>query len=76
MFYYQGMGVEQNYAEALKWFKRAAARGFAESEFNLTVMYLKRQGVSRDDIEVIKWVTLAAAQKFAPAQFRLGQMYE
>ncbi len=37
--YIKGDGVEQDYAEAVKWYKKAALQGFADAQFNLAAMY-------------------------------------
>ena len=31
--YENGRGVRQDYAEAVKWYRQAAAQGFAEAQF-------------------------------------------
>ncbi len=40
--------LEKNYAEALKWYERAAAKGFRPSALNLAQMYEQGMGVKRD----------------------------
>jgi TPR repeat protein len=37
--YREGEGVPQNYAEALKWFRKAADQGNANAQFKLGIMY-------------------------------------
>ena len=59
--YYEGRGVPQDYAEALKWFRLAAAQGDALAQHNLGLMYAKGYGVPQDHIEAHKWFNLAAA---------------
>jgi len=34
MMYDKGQGVPQDYAEALKWYRKAAEQGFAEAQYN------------------------------------------
>jgi TPR repeat protein len=51
-----------NYAEAAKWYRRAAEQGDAEGQRNLGVMYGNGKGVPQDYIEAYKWSNLAAAQ--------------
>jgi TPR repeat protein len=38
--YYSGRGAAQNFAEALKWYRLAAARKLPEPQHDLDVMYL------------------------------------
>ena len=37
--YHQGVGVPQDYQEAVKWFRLSAEQGFAQAQYNLAVMY-------------------------------------
>ena len=37
--YYNGQGVAKNYAEAMKWFRKAADQGSANAQYGLGVMY-------------------------------------
>jgi TPR repeat protein len=55
----------QNYAEALKWYHKAADQGEARAQANLGFMYNKGQGVTQDNIEAIKWYQKAAIQGHA-----------
>ena len=70
-----GKGVQQNDAEAVKWYRRAADQGHAEAQYNLGVMYDDGQGVQQDYAEAVKWYRRAAEQGHAKAQFNLGNMY-
>ena len=73
--YSNGLGVTQDYQEALKWYRLAAARGFSLPQYDLGVMYDQGQGVPQNYKEAFKWYRLAAAQGHAMAQFNLGWMY-
>ena len=44
--YAKGQGVIQDYKEALKWFRLAAAQGDAKAQYNLGVMYDNGEGVT------------------------------
>jgi TPR repeat protein len=50
--YANGQGVPQDYAEAVKWFRKAAEQGNAMAQYNLGIAYANGQGVSRDDTGV------------------------
>ena len=52
----------QDYAEAVKWYRLAAAQGFAPAQANLGVMYAKGQGVPMDDVRAHMWFNLAAVK--------------
>jgi hypothetical protein len=73
--YYEGEGVKQDYAEAVKWFRKAAEQGHAEAQYNLAVRYAKGEGVQQDDAEALKWCSKAAEQGCAEAQYNLGFIY-
>jgi len=66
--YREGQGVPQNYAEAIKCFRRAGDQGIADAQYNLGVMYAKGQGVSQNYAEAVKWFRKAAEQGDATAQ--------
>ena len=44
--YATGDGVQQDFAEALKWIRKAAEQDFADAQSNLGVMYLNGQGTA------------------------------
>ena len=73
--YGTGRGVLQDHAEAVKWWKLAAAQGDASAQYNLGVRYDDGRGVVQDYAEAVKWYRLAAAQGYALAQYNLGLMY-
>jgi uncharacterized protein len=74
--YATGQGVRQDYAEAMKWYRRAADQGDTRSQYNLGVMYDAGRGVPEDYAEATKWYRKAAEQGQADAQNNLGVMYE
>jgi TIR domain/Sel1 repeat len=66
--YFYGTGVDRDYTEALKWFRKAAAQGHAGAQTNLGVMYANGQGVDQDDAQAVQWYRRAALQGNAQAQ--------
>ena len=74
--YDKGEGVTRDYAEAVRWYRRAAAQGHAIAQFNLGVMYAKGEGVTRNYAEAVRWYRRAAEQGEATAQNNLGLMYD
>ena len=88
--YKSGSGVEQNDAEAAKWWglaaegrHLAAEAGEADAAYNLGLMYKSGSGVEQNDAEAAKWWGLAAEGRHlaaeagdADAQINLGFMYE
>lgn len=75
LMYSKGLGVAQNDAEAVRWYRKAADQGFAHGQCNLAFMYLNGRGVPQDFAEAIRWYRKAAEQEFAAAQNNLGAMY-
>jgi hypothetical protein len=49
-----------DYAEAAKWYRKAADEGLAIAQFRLGSMYALGEGVSQDDAEAKKWFREAA----------------
>ena len=60
--YVKGQGVPQDYAEAFKWYKKAAEQGYSRAQFFLGSMYDKGEGVPSDYVMAYMWANLAAAQ--------------
>jgi TPR repeat protein len=73
--YEKGNQVPQDFAEAAKWFRKAAEQGNADAQFKLGTMYDNGQGVPRDYAEATKWFRKAAEQGVVAAQYNLGLMY-
>ena len=73
--YADGRGVTQDDAEAVAWYRKAAAQGHAAAQFFLGVMYADGHGVPQDDAEAVAWYRKVAAQGDADVQFILGMMY-
>jgi hypothetical protein len=65
--YYGGSSVPQDYAEAAKWFRKAAEQGNPRGQFALALCYVKGQGIPEDYVEAYKWFNLAAAQNVTEA---------
>jgi hypothetical protein len=59
--YEKGQGVPQDYQEAVKWYRLAAAQGNQFAQINLGVMYTNGTGVRQDFVRAHMWFTLAAA---------------
>ena len=46
--YQTGIGVKQEFKQAVKWFRKSADQGFTRSQVNLGLMYDKGVGVKQD----------------------------
>jgi len=70
--YLKGIGVDQDAAEAVKWFRKAADQGNAAGQCALGICYAQGEGVPQDDAEAVKWFRFAAVQGEAEAQCFFG----
>ena len=57
-----GMGVPENDAEAVRWFRKAADQGYAKAQFNLGVMYYNGDGVPENHVRAYVWLSMAKTQ--------------
>jgi TPR repeat protein/serine/threonine protein phosphatase PrpC len=73
--YRAGIGITQNYEEAVKWYRKSAEQGDAGAQNNLGVIYAKGLGVTQDYTEAVKWYRKSAEQGYARAQSNLGYCY-
>jgi TPR repeat protein len=70
--YANGFGVPKNELEALKWFRKAAERGYAIAQNRLGNI----SNLSKQYADAAAWYRKAADQGHAPAQTSLGLLYE
>ena len=71
-----GRGVGQNFAEAVKWYRKSAEQGNASGQWLLGMCYYYGRGVGQNYAEAVKWYRKAAEQGNANAQKNLGVCYE
>jgi TPR repeat protein len=75
--YFDGKdGAEQDFEQAVFWFEKAAAQGFAEGQFRLGICYINGNSVEPDMEKAVDLLTKAAEQSYADAQFLLGTIYD
>jgi len=72
--YANGEGVEQNFAEAAKWYRLSAEQGNASAQNRLGSMYDDGVGVAPDIEEAARWYRRSADQGNIGAQINLGAM--
>ncbi len=60
--YANGLGVPQDYREAVKWFRKSAQHGDTHSQFNLALLYRNGDGVPQDYVSAYAWWNTAVAQ--------------
>jgi hypothetical protein len=73
----QGVKVPKvDYAEAIRWWKEAARRGYAVSMNNLGLAYANGHGVKQDYQQALKWWEMAAEKGNGWAMNSIGDLYE
>ena len=75
-YYYGNYGVKIDYAEAIKWYRKAALMGHAYAQNDFGVCYGLGRGFNEDDVEAVKWYRKSAAQGCKYAQYNLGLCYD
>lgn len=63
MMYLRGDGVEQNYADAAKWFDKAARQRIKQAQFRLAELYADGKGVPRDYEYAYAWYRVGSEHK-------------
>ena len=58
--YDNGEDVEQDFAEAAKWYQLASEQAHEGAQYYLGCMYNKGRGAAQDDIAAFKWWQIAA----------------
>jgi uncharacterized protein len=56
-----GLGVAQNYAAAVEWYRRAALQGHVAAQYALAMMYDNGEGVAKDYVKAHALSNMAAA---------------
>jgi TPR repeat protein len=73
--YYEGIGVNQSFTEAVKWYRKAAEMGNADAQCELGDCYSDGHGIEKNDHEAACWYFKSARQGNATAQLRIGFCY-
>ena len=73
VMYDNGEVVDEDDAEAVRWFTLSAEAGFAPGQANLAKMYFKGDGVEQNYTIAHRWYQAAARQGLAQAQMALVQ---
>ncbi len=66
----------QDYAEAMRWYRKAAEQGRASAQYNIASLYERGLGVTQDFAEAVGWYRKAAEQGYPSAQNNLGILYD
>jgi len=63
---------KQNISQKVKYAKEAAAKGNAQAQFDLALMYAKGEGVSKSERLAFNWFHKAARNNHVEAKFYMG----
>ena len=74
--YDRGEGVAQSYRAAIRWYTRAAEKGFASAQFNLGLKYDIGRGTPENDELAGDWYTRAAEQGHVKSEYNLSVLDE
>lgn len=73
----RGVGTEgPNFAEAMRFWKEAARRGYTLSMNNLGLLYANGNGVKQSYADALKWWEMSAERGDAWAMNSIGDLYE
>ncbi len=68
VMYDQGLGLEQDFLQAKKWYQRAAESGNIAAQYNLAILYYNGQGVQRDLAQAYAWLDVALNNGYEQAR--------
>jgi hypothetical protein len=68
--------VPQDYAEAVRWYRKAADQGYLNAQTILGFMYAQGQGVPQDYAEAHMWLNLAASRASGENQKKYAEARE
>ena len=57
----------QDYAEAVRWYRKAADLGSLDPQHLLGCFYFRGRGISRDHTNAVKWYREAAERRLFPS---------
>ena len=60
--------MNQDYAEAMRWYRLAADQGHATAQLKIGLLYASGKGVPLDVAEALRWLRKAEMNGSAPAR--------
>ena len=73
--YRDGRGVNPGDVEAVAWYRKAAAQGIGDGQYELAEMIAAGRGVAQNDLEALRYYRLAAEQGFDAAMLEVARFY-
>jgi len=72
--YEYGLGLTQDYSQALAWYRKAAEKGDAAGTFHVGAMYATGRGVAKDFDQAVTWYRKAAEMGDPSGMTTLGRL--
>ena len=73
--YADGLGVDEDYAAAAKWYRRAVDQGYAPAMADLGDLYFYGNGVDQDQATAVKWYRRGAERGDPEAEYDYGLIF-
>jgi TPR repeat protein/S1-C subfamily serine protease len=73
--YADGLGVDEDYDTAVKWYQRAADQGYAPAMADLGDLYFYGNGVDQDQAAAVKWYRRGAERGDPAAEYDYGLIF-
>lgn len=74
--YQKGLGIAQNYQQAIQWYTTAAKQDIAPAQLNLAMMYIRGEGVKPNAQQARYWLEKAAKLGDNRASYTLAMLDE
>lgn len=74
MLYYDGKGLMEDNAQALKWFRKAAENNHSQAQYNLAIMLASMLGTEADLVSAYAWLNISQKRGYAPATEAIKQI--
>lgn len=75
LMYANGIGVVQDFKQAMHWIRLSAERGHVPAQYLLGTRYATGVAIDKDEHQAFTWFLRAASQNHPKAYFRLGKLH-
>lgn len=75
LMYANGIGIDQDFIQAVYWINQSAERGFAAAQYLLATRYAAGEAVDLDEQLALKWYVKAADQGHPKAIHKLARFF-
>lgn len=75
LMYANGIGIDQDFSQAIYWIRQSAERGFAAAQYLLATRYAVGEAVEQDEHLALKWFVKASDQGHPKAIYKLARFF-